>query len=108
MNTQAIQSGWSDLRTKIKTKWSKFSDSDIEGFKDNLDKVSGQIQKTYGIAKELAEREFNDFKATLSSTKTSDKVRVEPLMHAVKPQLHDAPRPGMVSEGKSDSVKKAV
>jgi len=59
------QNNWSEIKAQIKTKWNKFTDTELDGFKDNLDKVSEQIQKTYGVAKDLAEKEFNEFKKNL-------------------------------------------
>ncbi len=61
---------WADTKAKIKAKWSKFSDTELDGFKDNLDKLSTQIQKTYGIAKEQAEKDYKDFKKSLETMKS--------------------------------------
>lgn len=109
MNVQTIQNSWSDLSGKFKTKWNKFNDKYLEGFKDNLKKVSAQIQKTYGIAKEQTEREFNDFKAILRFAKTSVRVAIKPVMPVVKPQTELTPQSeAMVSEGGNHSTREAV
>ena len=89
MNTNTVHNNWSDIKAKIKTKWSKFSENELESFKGNLDKVSAQIQKTYGVAKEQAEKEFGEFKKTLQSMKTPEKTSetpsIQPAVTIVKP-----------------------
>lgn len=64
MTVENIEKGWTDMKSKIKTKWNKFSDSDVEGFKDKMHLISEKIQKVYSITKEKAEEEYKDFKKT--------------------------------------------
>lgn len=73
MSINTIQNGWSDTRAKIKSKWNKFSESELDSFRDNLDKVPMQIQKTYGSSKEQSEKELSDFKISLHHASTSEK-----------------------------------
>jgi uncharacterized protein YjbJ (UPF0337 family) len=56
---------WIELKAKIKTRWNKFSDQDLESVKDKMDAISGQVQKVYGMSKEQADREFQEFKTSL-------------------------------------------
>jgi len=67
MTENTIQNDWSDLKTKIKAKWDKFSEKEIDGFKDSLDTLSVKIQTVYGCAKEQAEREYTEFKRSITS-----------------------------------------
>jgi uncharacterized protein YjbJ (UPF0337 family) len=100
MNTQTLQNNWSDVKAKIKARWSKFNDSEIDGFKDNFDKMSAQIQKTYGISKEQAEKEFADFKQSLTSIKDSATTKAAPTVQAVKHPLESTHSSNaMASEG---------
>ena len=91
MNTQNLQNNWSDIKAQIKTKWSKFNDNELDSFKDNLERLSGQIQKTYGVAKEQAEKEFNDFKKSMRTEATPQTTKPTSNMTT----QHDA----MTSEG---------
>jgi uncharacterized protein YjbJ (UPF0337 family) len=59
---------WTDIRGKIKTKWSKFADADLDGFKGNMNSISEKVQKVYGLTKDKAEQEYNDFKKTIEKT----------------------------------------
>ena len=67
MNSDTAQGNWSEIKGKIKQKWGKLTDDEVESFKGNMDSISGKIQKAYGYAKEKAESEFNDFKQTLAA-----------------------------------------
>lgn len=83
MNTNTTSGNWNEIKDKIKSKWSKFSDNEIETFKDNLEQLSTKIQTTYGYAKERADREFKDFKETLSHLRAAEAKPPEPV--TVKP-----------------------
>ena len=67
MNTITIEKNWTELKGKIKAQWSKFNDEEVESFKSDLGKLSGKIEKVYGIAKENADRQFGDFKKSVQS-----------------------------------------
>jgi uncharacterized protein YjbJ (UPF0337 family) len=84
MDTKTVQSNWSDLKAQIKARWGKFNDIEVEGFKDNLDRVAAQVQKTYGVAKDQAEKELADFKASLktAATKTQKKIHEASAPHS--------------------------
>ncbi len=71
MNSDIAQGNWTEIKGKIKTKWAKFTDNDVEAFKGNLDQIVGKVQQTYGFAKEKAEKEFQDFKNSLSTATSS-------------------------------------
>jgi uncharacterized protein YjbJ (UPF0337 family) len=67
MNTQTMEKNWSEIKGKIKAKWSKFNDDEVESFKKDFNQLSGKVQKTYGIAKDIADREFDEFKKSVQS-----------------------------------------
>jgi uncharacterized protein YjbJ (UPF0337 family) len=60
-----IEKNWSEVKGKIKSKWDKINDEEIESVKSDLGQLSGKIQKAYGIAKEQADHQLHDFKTTL-------------------------------------------
>lgn len=65
MSTDIKAMEWTEVRGKIKQKWNKFMDADIDGFKGNMDLIAEKLQKSYGYTKDKAEQEFADFKKTL-------------------------------------------
>ena len=84
MNTKNTQSNWSDTKAKIQAKWSKFSDAQLEPFKENLDQLVLSVQKLYGITKEKAETEFKEFTASLYSAQSIKTTQPLETAEAVK------------------------
>ncbi len=68
-----IKNDWIDIKHKIKAQWEKLSDNEIEDLKDNFNSLLPKIQKAYGTAKEHAEKEFHEFKKTISHMLHDDK-----------------------------------
>lgn len=65
MNTDIIQGEWTELKGKIKAKWGKLTDNEIDTLEGNIDQIKGKIQKTYGHSVDQAEKEFNEFKQSV-------------------------------------------
>lgn len=65
MTNTKSQDNWTEVRGKIKSKWSKFADSDLDGFKGNLDLIAEKVQKVYGLTKDKADQEYSDFKKSI-------------------------------------------
>jgi uncharacterized protein YjbJ (UPF0337 family) len=61
--TYGPTSEWKDLKGKIKSKFGKLSDSELDSLQGHMDQLQSKVQKVYGYDKEKAEREckrFND------------------------------------------------
>jgi len=59
----STKNDWKETKSKIRTKFGKLSDSDIEGLNGHMDQLSSKVQKVYEYDKEKAEQEckvFND------------------------------------------------
>ena len=67
MTTNTAENNWLELKGKIKTKWAKISDEDIETVRADLDLLAARIQATYGIAQEYADRQYAVFKQSVQS-----------------------------------------
>jgi len=70
MNNDNTQKNWTELKGKIKAKWAKLNETDVESFKDNLNLISSKIQTAYGLTKDKAEQEYADFRKTLEKKPT--------------------------------------
>ena len=73
MNKDTVKGNWTELKGKIKSKWAKLTDGDIDELKGDMEQLSGKLQKTYGYAKDKAEKEFKEFKSSLSEAKDAMK-----------------------------------
>ena len=56
---------WKELKGKIKTKFGKLSDSEIDGLNGHMDRLQDKVQKVYGYNEDKAERECKSFNDSL-------------------------------------------
>jgi uncharacterized protein YjbJ (UPF0337 family) len=67
MNWDHIAGNWKQLSGKVKEKWGKFTDDELIVVAGKRDQLAGSLQKHYGIAKEQAEKDVDEFAKNLSS-----------------------------------------
>lgn len=65
MNWDRIEGNWIQFKGNVKEKWGKLTDDDLDVAAGKRDQLVGKIQERYGIAKEEAERQLEEFGATL-------------------------------------------
>ena len=61
MNWDQIAGSWKELQGKLREKWSKITDDDLGVVAGKRDQLAGILQRRYGLAKEQAEKELDDF-----------------------------------------------
>jgi uncharacterized protein YjbJ (UPF0337 family) len=66
MNWDQIAGDWKQITGKVKEKWGKLTDDDLIVIAGKRDQLAGVLQKHYGIAKEQAEKDVDEFVKTLS------------------------------------------
>lgn len=71
MNWEQIEGKWKQATGKVKEKWGKLTDDDLDVIGGKKDQLVGKIQERYGIAKEEAQRQVDEFTGTYSSDDTS-------------------------------------
>ncbi|GAA3982086.1 CsbD family protein [Comamonas faecalis] len=62
MNEDTIQGQWKQLKGKLKIQWGKLTDDDLDVAEGNAQYLIGRVQERYGIAREEAERQVQEFK----------------------------------------------
>jgi uncharacterized protein YjbJ (UPF0337 family) len=67
MNTDWMEGNWNVAKGKVKEKWGKLTDDDLDVIKGKRDQLIGALQKRYGYAREQAERETDDFARELEN-----------------------------------------
>lgn len=65
MNWDQVEGQWKDMKGKIRQKWGKFTDDDFEQIAGRKDQWIGRLQKHYGLNKEKAEQEVDEFMSGL-------------------------------------------
>jgi uncharacterized protein YjbJ (UPF0337 family) len=61
MNWDQIKGKWMQYRGKAKEQWGNLTDDDLDRAAGSKDQLVGRIQEKYGIAKEEAERQVDDW-----------------------------------------------
>ena len=61
MNWDQIKGNWKQFQGKIREKWGKLTDDDMTTIAGKQDQLAGVLQQRYGIAKEQAEKEVDEF-----------------------------------------------
>jgi len=76
MNWDQVEGKWKQYSGKMKEKWGKLTDSDLEVIKGKKDQLVGKIQERYGIAKEEAQKQVDEYTATFFVDDTGDAERI--------------------------------
>ncbi|WP_313652739.1 CsbD family protein [Pantoea sp.] len=61
MNKDEASGNWKQFKGKMKEKWGKLTDDDMQVIEGKRDQLVGKIQERYGYAKDEAEREVTDW-----------------------------------------------
>jgi uncharacterized protein YjbJ (UPF0337 family) len=67
MNWDQVEGKWKQASGKVKEKWGKLTDDDLTAINGKRDQLVGRIQQRYGIAKEAAERQVDEFSRTFET-----------------------------------------
>lgn len=61
MNWDQIQGQWQQAKGKLREKWGKLTDDDLDVIAGKRDQLVGLLQKRYGAAREEIERQISQF-----------------------------------------------
>jgi uncharacterized protein YjbJ (UPF0337 family) len=61
MNWDRIEGNWKQMKGSVKERWGKLTDDDLTTANGKREALIGRLQERYGMAKEEAERQLNDF-----------------------------------------------
>lgn len=62
MNRDEMSGRWTETKGKIKEKWGKLTDDDLDVLEGKWDQLAGLVQQRYGMAREQAERDVNELR----------------------------------------------
>ncbi len=66
MNWDTIKGNWKQLTGEAKSQWGKLTDDDVQQAEGERDKLVGKVQERYGVAKDEAERQVDEFAARVN------------------------------------------
>lgn len=61
MNWDTVKGNWMQAKGRVKEQWGKLTDDDLTRIEGSCDRLLGKIQERYGLAKDAAERELQQW-----------------------------------------------
>jgi len=65
MNWDRIEGNWKQMTGKAREKWGKLTDSDFDAVAGRRDQLVGRIQERYGIARDVAQEQADEWAKAL-------------------------------------------
>ena len=65
MDWNRVEGNWKQLKGKVKEKWGDLTDDDLDRISGQRDQLIGQIQTRYGLAKDEAEKQVDDWSKSI-------------------------------------------
>lgn len=59
MNRDIIEGNWRQMKGKVKERWGKLTDDQLDQIEGNYDVLCGKIQEAYGLSREEVERDLS-------------------------------------------------
>ena len=66
MNWDQLEGKWKQYKGEVREKWGKLTDDDLHVIAGKREQLIGRLQERYGIAKEVAAREADEFVRALT------------------------------------------
>jgi uncharacterized protein YjbJ (UPF0337 family) len=67
MNFEQLEGQWKQYKGQVREKWGDLTDDDMQAIAGKKDKLIGRIQERYGIAKQKAAEQVDEFMRTLGA-----------------------------------------
>ena len=61
MNWDQVKGNWAQVKGKAQQQWGKSTNDDLDVIEGRREEFVGKVQERYGIAKEEAEKQVDDF-----------------------------------------------
>ena len=65
MNKDVIQGRWMEVRGKVRERWGKLTDDDLDLINGRREQLAGLLQQRYGFARKEAEKQLKLFEHEL-------------------------------------------
>ena len=72
MNWDQLEGKWDQFKGRVRSQWGKLTDDDVGNHAGKTDQLVGKIVERYGVAKEDAEMQIDNWLANINSDKTTD------------------------------------
>ncbi|CAN7291079.1 CsbD family protein [Rhizobium sp. LjRoot30] len=61
MDWNRVEGNWKQFKGNVKEQWGKLTDDDLDVIAGKRDQLEGKIQERYGIAKDRARKDIDDW-----------------------------------------------
>ncbi|MBI3476290.1 MAG: CsbD family protein [Acidobacteria bacterium] len=75
MNSDQLQGKWKQVKGTVKERWGKLTDDDVDVVNGQSEQLIGKVQERYGIAKEEAQRQVDDWMRSGSESESADELK---------------------------------
>jgi uncharacterized protein YjbJ (UPF0337 family) len=65
MTQDTLKDEWAELRGRVRKRWGKLTDDDIDQIGGDREALVGKLQERYGRTREQVERWFGEWRASL-------------------------------------------
>lgn len=66
MNSSHLEGAWKEVRGLVREHWGKLTDDDLDVIAGRRDRLIGMLQRRYGTAKDVIERQVAAFEERVS------------------------------------------
>ena len=75
MNTDRAIGNWKILSGKVRERWGRLTDDDVEKIAGQRDQLVGHVQHAYGVSKDIAEQQVRDFESGVEEAKAEKQAK---------------------------------
>ena len=68
MNSDQMEGKWKQMKGSLKSRWGKLTDDDLTVIEGQKDQLVGRVQERYGIARDEAQKQVDDWNRANAST----------------------------------------
>ncbi len=72
MNSDQFEGKWKQLKGSVKQRWANLTDDDVTALSGKKDELIGKLQERYGITREQAQREADEWAGAARSESALD------------------------------------
>lgn len=60
MNRDILEGNWHQMKGKVKARWGKLTDDELDQIEGNYEMLCGRIQEAYGLSRDQVERDLSN------------------------------------------------
>jgi uncharacterized protein YjbJ (UPF0337 family) len=70
-NSDRFEGNWKQFKGKVREKWGKLTDDDLDVIDGRREQLVGKLQERYGIVRDEAEKQLKEWEKTVEKTRSN-------------------------------------